>query len=51
VEVKLPETIEECHQLIGELCLVIKRMQVEIDELKAQLKQNSPQFESSAVKR
>jgi transposase len=41
VEVKLPETIEECHQLIGQLCSVIKQMQVEIDELKAQLKQNS----------
>ncbi len=37
----MPETIEECHQLIGELCSVIKQMQVEIDELKAQLKQNS----------
>ena len=41
MEVKLPETIEECHQLITELCSVIKKMQVEIDELKAQLKQNS----------
>ncbi len=41
MEVKLPETIEECHQLIGQLCSVIKQMQVEIDELKAQLKQNS----------
>ena len=37
----MPETIEECHQLIGELCSVIKQMQVEIDELRAQLKQNS----------
>ena len=37
----MPETIEECHQLIGELCAVIKLMQVEVDELKARLKQNS----------
>ncbi len=37
----MPETIEECHQLIGELCSIIKQMQVEIDELKARLKQNS----------
>ncbi len=41
MEVELPETIEECHRLIRNLLAVIGRMQVEIDELKAQLNENS----------
>ena len=41
MEVKLPETIEECHSLIRNLLAVIEKMQVEIDELKAKLNENS----------
>lgn len=37
----MPETIEECHSLIRNLVAVIGRMQVEIDELKAKLNENS----------
>lgn len=41
MEVKLPDTIEECHSLIRDLAAVIGRMQAEIDELKARLNENS----------
>lgn len=41
MEAELPETIEECHSLIRNLLLVIEKMQTEIDELKARLKENS----------
>ena len=41
MKVELPETIEECHSLIKNLLLVIEKMQTEIDELKAQVNQNS----------
>lgn len=41
MEVKLPETIEECHSLMRHLLAVIEKMQTEIDELKGQLNQNS----------
>lgn len=41
MEVKLPETIEECHSLIRHLLSVIEKMQTEIDELKARLNENS----------
>jgi len=41
VEVKLPETIEECHSLIGNLLSIIEKMQTEIDKLKARLNENS----------
>jgi transposase len=41
VEVKLPDTIEECHSLIRNLLAVIEKMQAEIDELKARLNENS----------
>jgi len=41
VKVELPATIEECHSLIKNLLLVIEKMQVEIDELKARLNENS----------
>jgi transposase len=41
VEVKLPETIEECHGLIRNLLSIIEKMQAEIDELKARLNENS----------
>ena len=41
MEEELPETIEECHSLIRSLLSVIGRMQVEIDELKAKVKENS----------
>jgi transposase len=48
VEIKLPETIEDCHSLIKHLLLIIEKQQAEIDllktevaELKAQLNQNS----------
>ena len=37
----MPETIEECHRLIRSLLAVIGRMQVEIDELKAKVNENS----------
>jgi transposase len=39
VEVELPETIEECHSLIRQLLVVIKRQQAEIDELKAEVRE------------
>jgi len=39
VEVKLPETIEECHSLIRQLLLVIERQQSEIDELKTEVRE------------
>lgn len=41
MEIELPETIEECQSLIRNLLAVIEKMQAEIDELKAQLQQNS----------
>ena len=41
MEVKLPETIEECHSLIRHLLSIIEKMQTEIDELKARLNENS----------
>jgi transposase len=41
MEVKLPDTIEECHSLIGNLFTIIQQMQADIDELKAKLNQNS----------
>ena len=41
MEVKLPETIEECHSLIRHLLSIIEKMQAEIDELKARLNENS----------
>jgi len=41
VEVKLPETIEECHSLIGTLLSIIETMQTEMDELQARLNENS----------
>lgn len=41
MKVELPETIEESQSLIKHLCVVIEKMQAEIDELKARLKQNS----------
>jgi transposase len=48
VEVKLPNTIEECHRLIGNLLAIIEMMQAEtlalkaeLDEVKARLNQNS----------
>lgn len=41
MEVKLPETIEECHGLIRNLLSIIEKMQTEIDELKARLNENS----------
>ena len=41
VEVKLPDTIEECHSLIRNLLAVIEKMQAEIEELKAKLNENS----------
>jgi transposase len=48
VEVKLPETIQECHSLIKSLLVVIQNQQAEIEllrqevsELKARLNQNS----------
>ena len=41
MEEELPKTIEECHRLIRSLWAVMGRMQVEIDELKAKVKENS----------
>lgn len=41
MEVKLPDTIEDCHSLIRNLLAVIEKMQAEIDELKARLNENS----------
>lgn len=48
MEIELPETIEECHSLIKNLLLIIKKQQEEIDllkqevsALKARLNQNS----------
>lgn len=41
MDVEPPETIEECHRLIRQLVSVIEKMQSEIDELKARLKENS----------
>jgi len=48
VEVKLPETIQECHSLIKSLLVIIQNQQAEIEllrqevsELKARLNENS----------
>jgi transposase len=41
MEIQLPQTIEECHSLIGNLLAIIEKMQTEIDDLKARLNQNS----------
>jgi transposase len=41
MEVELPQTIEECHRLIGQLLALIESMQAKIDELEARLNQNS----------
>jgi transposase len=37
VEIKLPETIEECHSLIKNLLLIIEKQQAEIELLKAEV--------------
>jgi transposase len=39
VRVELPETIEQCHNLISQLLLVIEKQQAEIDELKAEVRE------------
>lgn len=49
MEVELPETIEECHSLIRNLLAVIGRMQVEIEELKAKLNENSQNSNRSSL--
>lgn len=39
MEKELPNTIEDCHSLIRQLLLVIEKQQVEIDELKVEVKE------------